>query len=104
MKERKSRGEIKRQSSSPRQKNSACLGASQSNRAGTAKTSSRSTVSGPARRSGAADGTDALVAKAEATQALAAKMPHNTNKALEHGKSANRPQAGQTVKPANSAA
>jgi catalase len=44
-----------------------------------------------------ADSADALTAKVEATQALAAGMPHNPNKAQEHGKAAYKPPVGQTV-------
>jgi catalase len=69
----------------------------------TAKTSSRSTVSGPASPSGSDFG-DAQTAKAGAMQDLAAAMPHNANKELEHGEAAYHPAAGQTVEPTDPAA
>jgi catalase len=69
------------------------------------KTSARSTSSGPARRSAApADRSDAALSKFAATEALAAGMPHNENKALEHGAAARDPQPGQTVGPSDPAA
>ena len=60
------------------------------------KSSSRTTVSGPARRgnSGGENTGDALAAKLAATQQLAADMPYNMNKPLEHGELATQPQAG----------
>ena len=50
--------------------------------------SARSTQSGPARSDLAdlAAAADAATTKMEGTQALAARMPHNANKAAEHGK------------------
>ena len=70
-----------------------------------ARSSARSTVSGPTRRRGArADVSDAAVAKLEATEALAAAMPHNKNKPLEHGDAAREPKAGQSVEPSDPAA
>jgi catalase len=55
-------------------------------------------VSGPARgRSRPAD--DPLEEKMRETNALAAGMRFNANKAGEHGRAALEPQAGQTVKP-----
>ena len=51
-----------------------------------AKSSARSTTSGPTRaRAAPADLSDAAVSKFEATEALAAGMPHKANKPLEHG-------------------
>jgi len=69
----------------------------------TEKTSSRSTVSGPASPSGADFG-DAQTAKSEATQELAAAVPYNANKEREHGEAAYHPAAGQTVEPTDPAA
>ena len=57
----------------------------------------RATVSGPAHLQGSGTGADALTTKLEATQALAAAMPHNAGKPAEHGKAAKTPPAGQTV-------
>jgi catalase len=66
-----------------------------------AKTSARSTVSGPSRSDASADnaGSDVLVSRLEATNALAAGMPFNANKPLEHGKASRKPQPGATVAP-----
>ena len=64
----------------------------------TAKTKSRATIGGPAAPP-FADSADALTAKMDATEALAAGMPYNANKALEHGKAAYKPPVGQTVEP-----
>jgi catalase len=65
-------------------------------------TSARSTVSGPARGGkGPVSNSDALVEKMEGTEALAAAMPFNANKAGEYGKAASKPQRGQTAKPPN---
>jgi len=67
-----------------------------------AATSARSTISGPS-RSGSHDsgddrtGEDELTAKLEATQALAAAVPFNPNKAGEFGRLALDPQPGATV-------
>ena len=71
-----------------------------------ANTSSRSTISGPARGSESSTDTavDALAAKFEATQALAEAMPYNENKALEHGEISSEPPKGQTVEPSNPSA
>ena len=67
------------------------------------KSSARSTTSGPARgRAAPADLSDAAVSKFEATEALAAGMPHNANKPLEHGAAARDPQPGATVEPVRS--
>jgi catalase len=68
-----------------------------------AKSSSRSTVSGPARKTGGrmseAARADALVRKLEATEAMAEAMPYNENKDGEHGDMAHDPQPGRTVEP-----
>src|SRR5688572_3902150 len=69
-------------------------------RSGSSSTSSaRSSVSGPARKSGAGKLADALVAKVDATEALAAGMPYNANKEAEHGELAAEPPEGATVEP-----
>jgi catalase len=59
------------------------------------KTSARSTVSGPSRRSGA--GRDPAAAKLEATEIVAEAFPFNAAKASEYSKAAAKPQAGQSV-------
>ena len=62
----------------------------------------RSTVSGPAKPDrDAAKAADALSTKMKGTQALAAAMPFNPNKAGEYGDRARTPNAGQTVKPSD---
>jgi catalase len=68
--------------------------------------SARSTVSGPAQRGGSSPdtATDALAAKFQATEALAAGMPYNENKALEHGEVSAQPAPGQTVQPSDPSA
>src|ERR1044071_1381012 len=66
----------------------------------TAKSSSRSTISGPTnRRSSQTSSNDALVRKLDLAQKVAAGMPYNANKPAEHGQLARQPKAGQTVKP-----
>ncbi len=69
--------------------------------ASAAATSARSTVSGPSHSDSTsqAAANDALTAKMEGTQALAAAMPSNANKAGEYGKAARVPQPGATVEP-----
>src|SRR5512132_1929223 len=67
--------------------------------AASSKTSAHATVSGPARSDSIADMSDAHVAKADATQALAAKMPFNPNKAQEHGKRTVTPPQGIAIAP-----
>jgi catalase len=63
-----------------------------------AKAASRSTSSGPAHP--APPGDDLPARRDAAVQALAAGMPSNTNKALEHGEAnAIKPPVGLTVKP-----
>jgi catalase len=59
------------------------------------KTSARSTVSGPSRRSAATR--DAAAAKLEATEIVAEAFPFNAAKASEYGKASAKPQAGQSV-------
>ena len=71
--------------------------------AASSKTSARATVSGPARSdaAGRTDATDAHIAKMEGTQALAARMPFNPNKAQEHGKAALTPSEGVANEPSD---
>ncbi len=65
-----------------------------------AKAASRNTASAPA-RAGARAGADPLADKMLATQELAAAMPYNENKALEHGRAnAVAPPEGITAEPA----
>jgi catalase len=59
------------------------------------KSSSRSTVSGPARRSRA--GRDLAAAKLEATEIVAEAFPFNAAKPSEYGEASAEPQAGQSV-------
>ena len=67
------------------------------------KSSARSTVSGPTHRAGSSEtNSDALTLKFEAAQKLAADMPYNENKALEHGELSSQPQEGQTITPCRS--
>jgi catalase len=61
------------------------------------KTSSRSTVSGPARADAAPAG-DAMAEKMAGVDALAAAMPFNPNKAGEYGEASDEPQPGAVVK------
>jgi catalase len=74
--------------------------------AAVSKSPLRSTVSGPARRgeSSAESAADDLVAKFDSTQKLAADMPYNVNKALEHGEFSMQPQEGQRVTPSDPSA
>ena len=73
--------------------------------AAVSKSSSRSTVSGPAHREASGNNAgDALAAKFDATQKLAADMPYNVNKALEHGELSLEPQEGQRINPADPSA
>ena len=64
-----------------------------------AKSSARSTMSGPARKGTAADITDAATAKIAGTETLAASMPHNAAKPGEFGDAAMQPPTGQAVEP-----
>jgi hypothetical protein len=77
------------------QKNKSSAGAISVKRAD--KTSSRATVSGPARKVGAARIVDALTAKNAGAEAVAASFPFNTAKPSEFGEGP--PAAGQTVDP-----
>jgi catalase len=65
--------------------------------------STRSTISGPTNPSGSA-ASEALAAKFDATQKLAAAMPYNKNKPLEHGELSLQPQQGERVEPADPSA
>jgi catalase len=73
-----------------------------------AKSSARSTIGSATRTSGGPlvdkAKSDAAVSKREATEALAAEMPYNENKPLEHGQAARHPQPGRTVLPPDPAA
>jgi catalase len=64
-----------------------------------ATTSARSTVSGPSRGKRVGVSGDALVDKMSETEALAAAIPFNANKAAEHGKAALNPPRGVTARP-----
>jgi len=67
-----------------------------------AHTSSRSTMSGPARGADLGAASDALAAKVAGTETLVRAMPHNENKALEYGRDhATQPPAGVAVEPAD---
>jgi catalase len=70
------------------------------------KSGSRSTVSGPAHsgESSTERAGDALAAKFDSTQKLAADMPYNVNKALEHGELSLQPQEGQSTTPSDPSA
>jgi catalase len=59
----------------------------------------RSTISGPMNPKSAASAGDPLAIKFDATQKLAADMPYNVNKPLEHGELAMEPPEGQTATP-----
>ncbi|HVY08138.1 MAG TPA: catalase [Burkholderiales bacterium] len=69
-----------------------------------AKSSSRSTVSGPANGKRNAPATDAPSAKAAATQALANAFRHNAAKPTEFAPNADVPATGQAVAPRDMAA
>ena len=69
-----------------------------SSRASASTTSARSTVSGPARKDRRSPG-DALTAKMDGTQSLAAAMPFNANKPNEYGKASYKPAPGATAQP-----
>jgi catalase len=62
-----------------------------------ARTSARSTISSPARHDAGADASDDLIAKMEATEALAAAVPFNANKPAEYGRATLNPPPGVTV-------
>ena len=59
----------------------------------------RSTISGPMNAESVASAGDPLAIKFDATQKLAADMPYNVNKSLEHGELAMEPPEGQTATP-----
>jgi len=61
-------------------------------------TSARGTVSGPSNKERRRTA-DAAVAKAEATEALAAERPFNPNKPDEFGRASAAPKPGATAKP-----
>ncbi|SFN38066.1 catalase [Nitrosospira briensis] len=61
----------------------------------------RSTVGGPSRQEGTP--ANEFTAKLAGTQELAAAMPYNLNKALEHGEIASCPEKGQTIEPSDPA-
>jgi catalase len=65
--------------------------------AGVAKTSARSTVSGPSRRASGAS--DAAALKLQTTELVAEAFPFNAAKPSEYGKAARAPQPGQNVEP-----
>jgi catalase len=73
-----------------------------SENAPTSKPIVRSTISGPS--SPITNATDSLAIKFAATQKLVADMPHNANKAFEHGELSSQPPEGQTTTPADSSA
>jgi catalase len=64
-----------------------------------AKTSAKSTVSGPPRAARAADVSDAATAKLAGTEAIAGAMPFNAAKPTEFGKASRVPAVGQSVEP-----
>jgi catalase len=64
---------------------------------GSASSSARSTVSGPARGVRRTAISDALVAKMAASGAIVEAMPFNTNKAGEYGKASTDPKEGATA-------
>jgi len=68
-------------------------------KAGSSKTSAKSTVSAPARRDRGPDPADEADRKAAGSQDLAAAMPFNATKPGEHGKAALKPQRGATAEP-----
>ena len=59
----------------------------------------RSTISGPMNPKSTASAGDPLAIKFDATQKLAADMPYNVNKPLEHGELAMEPPEGPTATP-----
>ncbi|MDP9198738.1 MAG: hypothetical protein M3O07_05925, partial [Pseudomonadota bacterium] len=67
----------------------------------TARTSARSTVSGPARKALADAAADLATAKAAGTDALAAAFPFNAAKPSEFGPAAAEPARGQSEKPSH---
>ena len=67
--------------------------------AGEAKTSARSTVSGPAHRAGAQQITDEATAKLAGTEEIAAAFPFNASKPSEFSRDGQSPATGQCVAP-----
>ncbi len=63
-----------------------------------AKTSARSTVSGPARGANPAPAVDPLIDKLAGADALVTAVPFNANKAEEYGDATAEPRPGTTVK------
>ena len=61
-----------------------------------ARTSARSTVSGPAVRNGFQDVTDSATAKLAGTEAVSAAMPFNAAKPSEYGDASSDPAVGQS--------
>jgi len=78
--------------------------AAKSKTASPAKTSARSTVSGPAQGDKRAPAADALVQKMEGQQTLAGSVAFNANKAAEYGKTSAKPLPGTTVRAPSPAA
>ncbi|HEX5765154.1 MAG TPA: catalase [Woeseiaceae bacterium] len=64
-----------------------------------AKTSARSTVSGPTHKREAVDMSDAATAKMEGTEMVSASFPYNAAKASEFGNASKEPAVGQSVEP-----
>src|SRR5690349_13050733 len=64
-----------------------------------AKSSARSTMSGPSRKGSAADISDAATAKIAGTETVAGSMPYNAAKPGEFGDAAMEPPVGQSVEP-----
>ncbi|HUR20087.1 MAG TPA: catalase, partial [Vicinamibacterales bacterium] len=73
--------------------------ASKSRRSGSAKTSARSTVSGPSAKKPRAEAPDKATRKFLGTGELAATRPFNANKAGEHGDAAYHPEEGEHFDP-----
>jgi catalase len=67
--------------------------------AAASKSSAKTTVSGPTRKSAAAGITDAATAKIAGAEMVAASMPHNAAKPAEFGDAALQPPQGQSVEP-----
>jgi len=70
-------------------------------RASGSRSRARSSVGGPAHDDADRGSVDAAVQRMRATQALAAAMPFNANKAAEYGKAAEKPHSGAVVRPAD---
>src|SRR5687767_16025938 len=65
----------------------------------TAKTSARSTASGPAKKAGREAISDPATLKLAGTQQLAAEFPFNAAKPSEFGEAAAKPARGQSAEP-----